>query len=590
MGGKLHGVVKSGNIPLPGVTVTAANSLTGKRYSTTTDVTGAWSMTIPQNGRYVVRTQFAAFAQGSQEALLNAASHDQAVSFDLMLASRAAQQEQQSQGRIAGRRGHSPVGRKRLAEPEPDERAERGDRRAGWRIRTGSTSGAGASLPSIAGNSDFGGDSVAISGQSGSVSPLAGVDMDRLRDAMETFRAQNGGQGGSLFSGLGGGGFGGGPGGFGGPGGGFGGGGFGGGRMNFRNFKPGQPHGAIFWTGSNSSLNAEPFALRGQEQEQPASGTNRFGLTFIGAPYIPRLTKPSGKDTVFLTLSGQRSSTPSDQYATVPTEAEREGNIPGAGRADHSGAGRRESAQIFSAAQSAWRNRRTIICSLPRSRTPRRPACATCAASAPMQVHSGWAAAAEAEDDRRRRACARASTSTTTGATRPRTTSISFPQLGGKQFTDSNSLQAGYTIGYHKITSIFNSSWNRNDSQTTNFFTKLADISTENGVLAPDGSPLNTSPLNFGLPNITLNQLTGTQRAAAEPSAVADHLVFGDAELDSRQAQPALRRRLSPRAPRFSGRLRTRPAPSTSPGYYTGSSLGDFLLGKPQETSIDSAV
>ena len=49
----------------------------------------------------------------------------------------------------------------------------------------------------------------------------------------------------------------------------------------------------------------------------------------MSAPYIPHLTKPSGKDTIFLTLSGARSSNPSDQYATVPTEAEREGNIPG---------------------------------------------------------------------------------------------------------------------------------------------------------------------------------------------------------------------------------------------------------------------
>ena len=71
-GGKLHGAVKSGNVPLPGVTISAQNTLTGKRFTTTTDITGAWSMTIPQNGRYVIRTQFAAFAQGSQETLLNA--------------------------------------------------------------------------------------------------------------------------------------------------------------------------------------------------------------------------------------------------------------------------------------------------------------------------------------------------------------------------------------------------------------------------------------------------------------------------------------------------------------------------------------
>jgi trimeric autotransporter adhesin len=100
LGGKLHGLVKSGNTPLPGVTVTAQNTLTGKRYSTTTDINGAWSLTIHLNGRYVVRTQFAAFAQGSAEALLNAASHDQAINLDLMLASRAEQQQgdQQAQG------------------------------------------------------------------------------------------------------------------------------------------------------------------------------------------------------------------------------------------------------------------------------------------------------------------------------------------------------------------------------------------------------------------------------------------------------------------------------------------------------------
>jgi hypothetical protein len=44
---------------------------------------------------------------------------------------------------------------------------------------------------------------VAISGQSGQVSPLAGVDMDRIRDAIETARAQGGiaGWGDGIFAG-----------------------------------------------------------------------------------------------------------------------------------------------------------------------------------------------------------------------------------------------------------------------------------------------------------------------------------------------------------------------------------------------------
>jgi trimeric autotransporter adhesin len=596
VGGKLHGVVKSGNIPLPGVTVTAANSLTGKRYSTTTDVTGAWSMTIPQNGRYVVRTQFAAFAQGSQEALLNAASHDQAVSFDLMLASRAAQKEQQGQqGSQAAEAIRQLSGSGLQSLSLMSALGEGTDVQAGGSgTGAGATSGAGAALPSIAGNSDFGGDSVAISGQSGSVSPLAGVDMDRLRDAMETFRAQNGGQGGqqggSLFSGLGGGGAGGGPGGFGGPGGGFGGGGFGGGRMNFRNFKPGQPHGAIFWTGSNSSLNAEPFALRGQDQEQPASGTNRFGLTFIGAPYIPRLTKPSGKDTVFLTLSGQRSSTPSDQYATVPTEAEREGNIAGLAAPITPVPAAVNLLKYFPLPNLPGESQNYHLLTTAQSNTTQ----------AGVRYMRGIGANATPFGMGGRGGGGGGRRSQTQGLRQSVNFNYNwshsaqdnvniFPELGGKQFTDSNSVQAGYTIGYHKITSIFNSSWNRSDSQATNFFTNAADISTENGVLGPDGAPLNTSPLNYGLPNITLDQLTGLSEQ--QPSLLLSQTISLSETLSWIHGKHNLR---------FGGDYRrvhrdflgSSNATGTFyfTGYYTGSSLGDFLLGKPQETSIDSAV
>ncbi len=51
----------------------------------------------------------------------------------------------------------------------------------------------------------------------------------------------------------------------------------------------------------------------------------------MSAPYIPHLTKPSGKDTVFLTLSGSRPSTPDDFYANVPTERNGSGDFSAAG-------------------------------------------------------------------------------------------------------------------------------------------------------------------------------------------------------------------------------------------------------------------
>ncbi|HTD55078.1 MAG TPA: carboxypeptidase-like regulatory domain-containing protein, partial [Silvibacterium sp.] len=68
-GGVIHGSVKSGTIPLPGVSITATNTLTGRKYATATDAHGDYSMTIPLNGRYVLRTELAAFAPTTQEAL-----------------------------------------------------------------------------------------------------------------------------------------------------------------------------------------------------------------------------------------------------------------------------------------------------------------------------------------------------------------------------------------------------------------------------------------------------------------------------------------------------------------------------------------
>ena len=582
-GGRLHGVVKSGNVPLPGVTVTAQNTLTGKRYSTTTDINGTWSMTIPQNGRYVIRTQFAAFAAGAEEGVLNAANHDQTVNFELMLASRAAQQEQQqdsptTQAMQAIRQlmGNGAQNLNLMSALSADTDTQVGD-----------SGVSGAALPSIAGNSDFSEDSVAISGQAGAVSPLAGIDMNRVRDAIETLRMQNGGLGGFLggggpLGGMGGpGGFGGGPGDFGG--------GRGGGARMFRGFKPGQPHGAIFWTGSNSALDAQPFALRGQQEAQPASGTNRFGVTFISAPYLPGVTKPSGKDTVFLSLSGQRNSIPVSEYATVPTDSERAGDIPGlAGTItpvsqaaallkyypEPNLPGVTQNYRLFTTAQSnttqaGIRYMRGLGADatpfgafLGRGGIGRRSQLQGLRQS--IHFNYNWSHAAQDNVNL-------------------------FPELGGKSFTDANSLQSGYTVGYHKLTSIFNVNWNRSQSQTTNFFTNGTDVATQIGVLGPNGDPLNSSALNYGLPNVVLSQFTGLNQQ--QPNLAVNQTISISETVSWIYGKHNLR---------FGGDYRRvhhdflGGSNSTGTFYftggYTGSPLGDFLLGQAQETTIDASV
>src|SRR5262249_28171608 len=86
--GEITGTVKSGTIPLPGVTVTAANTLTGKKYVTSTDVDGSFKISIGGKGRYVVRAEFSGFAPATQELLINAENRSGKADLAMILASR----------------------------------------------------------------------------------------------------------------------------------------------------------------------------------------------------------------------------------------------------------------------------------------------------------------------------------------------------------------------------------------------------------------------------------------------------------------------------------------------------------------------
>jgi len=170
-GGVLHGVVRNGKVPLPGVTVTARNTLTGRRYSTTTDINGVWSIAIPLDGHYVVRAEFAAFAPVTNEALVNAASRKHKLEFQMTLASRAAEERRQQNAREGA--GENPF--QQLSGSGAENLLLTSTSDSGADTSAGVAGDAGVALPSVAGNSDFSDESVAVTGQSGQVSPMAGV-------------------------------------------------------------------------------------------------------------------------------------------------------------------------------------------------------------------------------------------------------------------------------------------------------------------------------------------------------------------------------------------------------------------------------
>ncbi|MGC2163436.1 MAG: TonB-dependent receptor [Silvibacterium sp.] len=615
-GGVIHGTVKSGTIPLPGVTITASNSLTGKKYSTATSSTGGYSMTIPLNGRYVVRAEFAAFGETTQEALFNATSHDRQVDFTLVLASRAAQQEQQ-QERAEQASQYSGRGTQSLSLT-----GAASDLIA---AASGSEAGAEAQLPTLANNSDFSSESVAVAGQTGYTSPLAGIDFSqRSLDA-------GGPDASSELSGSGGGGRGGGGGGRGGFGGGgrggFGGGGGFGGRGNFRHFNPNQPHGAIFWNGGNSALNAEPFTIRGEEINQPSYASNRFGATLIGVPYIPHLIEHDTRDFIFLTLSGQRSSTPFNEYGTVPTVAERGGNFqdlttqsgqpitiydPGCYPGDPNAGQPFPDNTIPSqciAAQATRLLNYVPAANLPgqfqnyRQISTAQTNTTTIGARFIHNFGGGGNTAALGNFIRQRLGMASQGLHQNLNANFNYSHAASdnlniFPGLGGKSQSHSYSLALGYSISKNRLTNSLNLNWNRSDSQTINDFTSATDVANQIGL---DGLPDN--PLLYGLPNITLNQFTSVSEqqpnfqtnqtlALSETTSwihKKNNYKFG-ADIH-RVHLDLLGETNSTGTYTFTG-LYTE-APGTNPNLpsgeaTTGSSLADLLLGTPQQTSLQA--
>ena len=306
-------------MPLPGVTVTAMNTLTGQKATAWTDVDGTYSLQVPADGRYVVRAQMAAFAPLTHEAVINStAGRDARVDLEMVLLSRAQQ--------AAPTQAQTQLQRQIASALEGNNAAAgRGFQSLSLLQSEGSegvnTAGADQIVPSgmpVPGmSSESATESVAFSGNSSN--PMGNMSGDEFRQRIMDARDQMGG-------------FGAGGGGFGGPGGGLGGGGFGGGGGGIflagarSRFDINRPHGSIYYTIGDSALNAAPFALRGVSTK-PQYLQNGFGASIGGPLNIPHIYNGGTKTFYFVNYNGKRGENPFDQFSTVPTEAERTGDF-----------------------------------------------------------------------------------------------------------------------------------------------------------------------------------------------------------------------------------------------------------------------
>ena len=228
---QVTGSVHSGKTPLPGVTLTASNTLTGKKYSAATISDGTFTLSGLPRGRYVLRAEFMGFAAQTQEVVLNPENPAGKADLELILASRQPQGNAQAiASALAGR------GFQNLA-MDSTMQAFSGADTAAATAGQNPTSNDLSSLPMNGAGADVATESVSISGVQGRTQDFGSVSESELQDRIQEFRdrLQAGGGG---FEGFGGGG----------PG--FGG-GFGGGggpmviRMGRGGFNVNQPHGFL---------------------------------------------------------------------------------------------------------------------------------------------------------------------------------------------------------------------------------------------------------------------------------------------------------------------------------------------------------
>jgi hypothetical protein len=353
----------------------------------------------------------------------------------------------------------------------------------------------------------------------------------------------------------------------------------------------------------------------------------------MSAPYLPHLTKPSGKDTVFLTLSGTRSSNPEDFYATIPTDAERGGDFSASGLPAiyNPVTGQQfiynSTANVIPPAgasgQSISPQATALLKFFPE---PNLAAGSTVNGYNYHLLTTGQANTTNAGIRYNRSLGANATQPGGRGGfgggggrrgggsqNQGLRQSINFnyneghsasdlvnlfPELGGKSASNSYSLQAGYTVGYHRFTSISNVNWNRSNRHTTNFFTDTSDNPTAAaGITVP-----NNVALNYGVPTISLSNgiqgLSDTQPSFSISQTISFSEVLSWIHGKHNMRYGADYRRVhndflagsnATGGFTFTG-LFTEEFMGGSAVAGTGSSIADFLLGLPQSTSLNSSL
>ena len=608
---EISGAARSGKTPLPGAAVSANNTLTGKKYATVTALDGKFSLGGMTRGRYVIRIEFMGFAVFTQELVLNPENPSAKLEAELSLASRQQESSGSNAGLAAGR------GFQTLAIDSALSSLAAGNSGLGAPGSTsGQNSGDFSSLPLSGAGAEGPTESISISGAQGRTQDFGAGSEEELQERVQEFRDRLQREGALPFGG------GQGPGGpGGGPGGGMGGGPVAIGRIGGRGFNVNQPHGVFYFSNDNSTFDAAPYSLSGFPTPKSDYNQARFGANVGGPLNIPKIFNGGNKWFFFAGWNGSRGDTPYDAFSRVPTLAERNGDFSGATYNDgapvelfnpatgqpyqFNGVLNAIDPALFSSAS------KSLLQFIPLPNIPTTlqgqnfhyiTSDATSSDAVTFRlIHNlggstppvGPAGGGGGRGGRHRQNNINFGlnwTRSSINLVNP------FPSLAGGNSTQGLNASAGWTYSKNRTTNIFRFNYNHNHISTTNLYSNVTDVA------GPGGAGINgisNDPFDWGLPGISFTSFGGLKnpiprRELDQTYTLSDTVSWNHGKHNIRFGGDYRRILQSFRSSRnaegtfvFSGFATSEYlAGATQAIPDTGYDFADFLLGFPQQTSL----
>ena len=613
--GAIHGLVKSGNMPIPGAAVVITLPSPDLKITTWTDVDGAYSAAVSSYGSYTVRVQMIAFANSTQQVVVDTSHPNVLANFELTLLSRT---QQAASPRRANAQGFGQRGFQSLSIMQSLTAPDTANNGLNDVVPSGMP------VPGIDPNGAT--ESIAVSGNTSN--PLNSMSGDELQQRINEAREQGGGFGT--------------PGSFGGPGGGRGGFGGGGGRggggpmmiIGRRGFDINHPHGSVYYGIGDSALNAAPYALVGEPATNPAYQQNSLGASIGGPLNIPKVYHGGTKTFFFANYNGRRGENPFEDFSTVPTLPERQGNFAALCKGgftsgvcnDQDGNGNVIN-QLYAVnqatgARSPYAN--NLIPGFASQACPwagpfNRPSagllqyipCPNLPGT--FQNFEFITATHNSGDDLNLRvnhsfgaAPAFGRRSGGGGRNRSRNNltfglhyhasnsniTNPFPSVGGTTNVQAWDIPVGYIKSFGKLTNSLRFDFNRSRTRAQNLYAFDSDIDSALGIAG-----VSTNPFDWGLPNLSFSNFNGLsdtnpQLLRNQTYTISDSLVWSHGKHSVRWGGDFRFVQLNTEASNnargsfiFTG-INTAQIVNGEPLPGTGYDFADFLLGLPQQTSV----